>query len=205
MDGLLIYGCNAGHLDYEHDNVAYEGWSDDEEGQFKDVANDIGVGLRFIKNKDQLIDYINNKNNKTRHLDRITSFVVFSHGLANNNGTISLGYNYNSNYNKDLNIDKDDINNSIYATAFSNPTSIFYSCNIGTSKENSFAQAWVNKFGGTTKAFSGKSSFENINGSAIAHPLIWFSRKLHGFSYYGSANYPEASEGAEFITFCPKN
>ncbi len=172
----------------------------------KIVAKDIGVGIKFIGNKGTLIDYINNKykgNEKTRYLDRITNFVVFSHGLPKDGGVIALCYNYNQDYNKSLNLDKNDIINSIYATAFNNPISVFYSCNTGTSGDSSFAQTWVNKFKGVTYAFSGKSNYEKINQSGF-HPFIKASRYLHGFSYYGSVDYPVAGDGASFLTFFSK-
>ena len=186
--------------------IASSGWDYEEKRQFEDVASDIGVGIKFIGNKNTLIDYINNKyeaNKKTRHLDRITNFVVFSHGFLIDSGVVSLGYNYiDDNYNTSLDIYKSDIINSIYATAFNNPISYFYSCNTGTAGDNSFAQTWVNKFKGVTYAFSGKSDYGSIGNGF--HPLDVLSRKLHNFSYYGSANYPVADVGASFLAFLPK-
>jgi len=47
------------------------------------------------------------------------------------------------------------------------------------------------KFGGTVWAYVGKSDYGRIwEGQSI---YIRISRFLHGFSYYGSANYPVAS------------
>ena len=185
--------------------IANSGWDYEDECQFREVAEDIGVGITFIGNKNTLIDYINNKykgNEKTRHLDRITNFVVFSHGLAKEDGVISLGYNGNLVYDTNFDIDKNDIVSSIYATAFNNPLSFFYSCNTGTSGESSFAQAWVNKFKGVTWAFKGKSNYENIG--AGVHPFDTLSRKWNDFSHYGSANYPTADNNASLLAFIPK-
>ena len=80
---------------------------------------------------------------------------------------------------------------SLWKTAFDNPNSYFGSCNLATNGNKSFAKAWVDKFGGTAWAFYGKSTYKDIDKGL--HPAISLSRKQHGFSYYGSANYPIAA------------
>ena len=176
--------------------IANEGWTDSDREKFSEVAENIGVSIKYITDKQELFDYINSKDDNTRYKDKIKKFVVFSHGLATNGGTISLGYNYSSEYNTSLNIDKNDIKKYLWATAFDNPNTALYSCNLATAGNDSFAQEWVNKFGGKTWAFVNRSEYSNIN--IGFHPAIVASRKLHGFSYYGSAHYPTLGNNATF-------
>jgi RHS repeat-associated protein len=169
--------------------ITADGWSGEEKQRFYDVANEIGVGIHWTENKDDFINYINNKSDGNRASDKIHKFVVFSHGYdlehgGGEHGTMVLG--------ADINITVDDINNRLWASAFDNPNTALYSCSLGTYGDNSFAQAWVNKFGGQTWAFIGKSYYGDINQPTAAHPAIWASRQLHGFSYWGSAHYPIA-------------
>ena len=181
--------------------IANEGWSSDDRSKFTKVAQDIGANLIYIDHKDEMIEYINNKTDNSRDSDKIKKFVVFSHGLQDNNGTISLGYNYDDKYNKNLNFSKSDIA-KLSSTSFDNPNSAFYSCNLGTSGKSSFAQAWSNKVNGNTWAFVKKSSFTGINSGF--HPFMSISRKKHGFSYYGSVSYPSPGNGASFVLFTPQ-
>ena len=52
------------------------------------------------------------------------------------------------------------IDASFLNTAFSDDIkSNFYSCNLGTEMEESFAQYWVNHVGGVTTAYSGRSDY----------------------------------------------
>lgn len=187
--------------------IAREGWTGEDIAKFNKVVTEISdyysasVSLMMIDDKEQLIDYINNKNGSDRADDRITKFVVFSHGLTD--GTISLGFNY-STYNNKLDIKVSDITTNKIKTydAFDNPNSCFYSCNTGTSGNSSFAQAWVNITGGKVWAFVGKSDYEQINkGQGLD---IWTSRKLNNFSLLGSANYPIAGQSAYMTTFVKK-
>ena len=84
--------------------------------------------------------------------------------------------------------------------AFKNPESLFYSCNTGTSENGTnFAHSWVQRFGGTTKAFVGSSYYANIDQDA--DPISKASRYLNGFSYSGSEHYPTGYEDAKFKTF----
>ena len=75
----------------------------------REVAENIGVSIKYITDKQELFDYINSKDDNTRYKDKIKRNLLYSHGLATNGGTISLGYNYSSEYNTSLNIDKNDI------------------------------------------------------------------------------------------------
>lgn len=102
---------------------------------------DANVTLKMISAKDELIDYINYKNgDDSRKNDKIKKFTLFSHGFPN--GTVSLGYNYEKQYNTNLDITKSDIQ-SLFKSTFDNPNSTFYSCNTGTGGSNNFAQDWV--------------------------------------------------------------
>lgn len=121
---------------------------------------------------------------KLLNRDRITTFDLFSHGLK---GKIALGYGQKNS--ADFEFATEDIKD-IINDSFDNAESYFYSCNTGTG-ENSFAQNWANKVGGTTHAFVGKSDYAHINeGSSLA---IKFARFINGgVSYLGSSNYPIA-------------
>lgn len=67
---------------------------------------------------------------------------------------------------------------------FSNTSSIFYSCNTGTGGSGSFAQVWVNKTGGTTKAAVGRTDYAKISSGGFWNldiALGWkIARKLEG-------------------------
>ena len=188
--------------------IANEGWTFDEMCNFKYVADEIiGCSLIFINDKEKLFDYINTKGDNSRYKDPIHAISVFSHGFENDGGTIALGYNYDDlNYNKNLNINSDDIKNSIYKTAFDNPDSWFGCCNLGNNTKDSFAQNWVNKFKGRTWAFNGKSDYAKIVGrfdvkEKNARKQRGYANIVFGFSCIGSANYPVADKGAKFHEF----
>ncbi len=105
--------------------------------------------------------------------------------MSNDGRIIYLGFGSNTS----IPITIDDIYR-INPYAFENPNSAFYSCNTGTYKNDSLTQKWVNQVGGRTWAFVGKSDYANINQPSYKHLAIVASRKIHGFSYYGSVNYP---------------
>ena len=174
--------------------VADEGWSKADKKRFQllvDILNsstDANVTLKMISYKDELIDYINYKNgNDSRANDKIKEFTLFSHGFPD--GTVSLGYNYEKQYNTNLDITKSDTLR-IFESAFDNPNSAFYSCNTGTGGSNSFAQDWVDQVGGRTWAFVGKSNYTFINAGENWKSKL--SRWNYGFSFHGSVNYPVA-------------
>ncbi len=162
--------------------------------------NDIDVRLAYFSKSDNLINYINNKyEGEDRNADKITKFVVFSHGFAN--GTLSLGYNYDSDYNKNLNFSIDQLD-SINENAFNSPNSMFYSCNTGTNVNgewgNNFAQKWVNRVSGQTWAWN-TTTFYDI----YKDGTFWQKRyvDMNLFIKEGATNYPVGSNGVEAIRF----
>ena len=116
-----------------------------------------------------------------------------------------------------MDFSKSDIN-KINSNAFDNPISWFYSCNTGTG-DSSFAKAWVNRVGGTTWAYSGKSEYTYMMypreyftfGAKVNRALggkwadyqkgVAILRKSFGFSFAGSVRYPEAADGATLLKF----
>lgn len=188
--------------------IADAGWTDGDWAAFNLAVKDLNVNVVKVGNKDDLIDYVNNKNGgDSRNNDQITKFTVFSHGWQ---GTMSLGYKYTSGYNKELNFNVSDIN-SISHSAFNNPASWFGSCNLGTGGKNSFGQAWVNRVGGTTWAFEGKTDYTYIvypKGYVGWQPWWWGTRysilkarKEYGFIMTGSYRYPIAGKDAKEVKF----
>ena len=183
--------------------IADSGWLDSDKKKFQEAIDLFSefhsnkINIKYITDAEQLIDYINYKDGDNRMYDKIKKFVVFSHGFES--GTLSLGFNY-GNYNEDLNLYLSDITTDKIKTydAFENPNSMFYSCNTGTGV-NSFAQHWVNITGGKTWAYQGKTEYSYINNNQVWTIIV--SRQLHGFSYYGSQNYPTASSTAFLRTF----
>jgi RHS repeat-associated protein len=183
--------------------IADAGWSAKEKKEFQGWADYRGFGIKFVDNKQQVFDYINNKDGNGRSKDPVTAFSVFSHGFASNDGVVSLGYNYTRNYNKNLDICKSDIFDMIETSSFRSPTSKFYSCNTGTSGNGSFAQAWVNKFGGVTTAFVGQSYYGNINvvGPFFEKLAKKIDRIVFGYTPSGSFDYPVAGDNASSQIF----
>ena len=68
-----------------------------------DVADNFNVDIRYIKETNQLIDYVNNKTERKfmgfdmgekRDDDKITRMSFYSHGMYT--GTIDLAYKYTS-------------------------------------------------------------------------------------------------------------
>lgn len=190
--------------------IADHGWSDLNRSEFEKTANRKNVESVFVSNKDELINYINNKDkdvsgmniSSSRSNDPITNISVFSHGLARDNEVISLGYVYTGNYPTNLDISVGDLNN-INAHAFSNPNSSFYSCNTGTAGQESFAQEWVNMVGGITTAFYGKSDYTNCaDTSFFASIARNFIELIYGVSAYGgNTTLPVAGTDATQLTF----
>jgi hypothetical protein len=113
-----------------------------------------------------LNDYINKGLDNSRANDPITYFRVFSHGYE---GSIEFGHGYYA----DGSLEKaklswtiDMLNHSKFGvnpSAFAKTDSIFYSCNTGTGGAASFAQAWSNITGGSTKAAIGQTTYKYIN------------------------------------------
>ncbi len=184
--------------------IADVGWTEGDKNKFEKVAKDIGIGLQYISNKDELIGYINNKYSGTddiRSKDLITKVAVFAHGVP---GKLMLGFDYQDEH-SEFSIGLSDLTTDTIKTfdAFSNPNTMFYSCNSGTDVGgtwgNNFAQKWVNITGGKAWGFVGKSDYSKMSlNEKFAYKV---SRNLHGFSFYGSANYPEPSSNAYINSF----
>lgn len=165
----------------------------------------LDVNIQFITDKDELFDYLNNKGGDAneREEDKITDISVFSHGLSANNGTISLGYNYSGGYNKDLDIGIDDINEIKSESFAEDLNSNFYSCNLGTAGEDSFAQKWVDEFGGITMAFKGKTDYAKVPDNSWSVKIVRkLTQMLLGVSVYGGCpHFPIAGIDAEQLFF----
>ena len=169
--------------------ITADGWSEAQKKLFYEVAAEIGVGIHWTTDKDDFINYINNKSDGNRASDKIRKFVTFSHGYdfehtgwTDDRGVLELGAG--------ISISVDDINNRLWASAFDNPNTWFGSCNLGTAGDRSFAQAWANKFGGTTWAFAGKSNYAHINKNNNLDSK--WQHKMGNFYFGGSVSYPSA-------------
>ena len=198
--------------------VSNTGWTNSDINAIQRIASIENVNVYFINNKSDLINYINDKTTPkeipklaapgnairpndikyTRNEDLITKFSVFSHGFVMDGGVIPLGYDYNDkNYNESLNLTINDIN-SINSGAFNTPQTNFYSCNTGTAGKDSFAQYWVNRVGGSTYAFNGKSLYTHVPDNSLMKKAL---RILTIDVIGGSPTLPIGSEGAELILF----
>lgn len=209
---------------YPEENIAWcianEGWTEEDWDNFAKVVADLNVSIVVINSKQDLINYINCKNTlgivsdengnpvNYRTGDEITKFVVFSHGLGD--GTLSLGYNYKSDYNTELDMKISDIS-LISSDAFNNPSSWFYSCNTATYGENSFLKHWYDKVGGFAGGYIGYTSYYDIMGLQgynrwnkewrEYYDSIKQLRKEYGFCATGAINYPTGDEDARQVTY----
>ncbi|MDR1689644.1 MAG: RHS repeat-associated core domain-containing protein [Clostridiales bacterium] len=194
--------------------IAKAGWTDDDFKNFSKAADRENVEVIGFDDVDELISYINDGSFNNRLDDPITNFVVFSHGLANDNGIVSFGYNYTSSYNQNLNMDTSDIS-KIRSSAFSdNSLTRFYSCNTGTSMDNSFAQVWANTTGSETIGAVGKTEYTYINKSGfwdfLADQVYKISRSIVTGSEdpwvypFQSYELPEVDRSAYWVTFKPQ-
>ena len=150
---------------------------------------------------------LNSKNvsDTERMRDKITEISFFSHGLSANRGTITLGYDYSEEYNRDL-----DINNisEINSESFEeNLNSNFHSCNIGTVRDGSFAQKWVNEFGGITTAFKWKTDYAKVPDNSLVVKIVRkITQMILGVSVLGGdSDFPIAGEAAEQVIFIGNN
>ena len=132
--------------------------------------------------------------------DPIKKFSLFSHGTTADNGTVSLGFGFSNS--KDLELKVNDIY-KMNENAFNNPDSSFASCNTATAGSESFAQKWVNRFGGTTWAYIGQSDYVHIN-DGNSFDSEWSHVILHTFYWGGSNNLPIPGDGAQHVTLTPQ-
>ena len=152
--------------------IADEGWTDADKESFSTAVNGLGVNIQYINDADQLTSYINTGSisadnidtvSQERMNDQITYMSVFSHGL--NNGDISLGYNYLSNYNTSLNIDTNTVsqwNNMAFASKSPSVDSAIklFSCRSFKGEEDSLGAFIAAQTGLDTYGYSGKSEYE---------------------------------------------
>ena len=185
--------------------ISKTGYSNKDIEKFRSVAKKINVKLVLIDNANELYNYINsksitsNKLSSTRKIDLISEFTLFSHGLP---GVVSLGYNQ-GNKTKSLEMTTSGLQSKMDKKAFASfQYSTFYSCNAGTYPKtpyNSFAQAWANVAGGTTKAAYGTTYYGDINkNQSLINRARW---KIDGFYRNGSKNYPVLSSGVKWGYF----
>ena len=162
-------------------NAGGEGYTSSDIANFQETASKLGVGIQIVNNKQEIIDYINNKDGGvTRAEDRITNMTFFSHGQSSiysetDENQLAFGYGVEDLNNEDVkntNFTQSDIA-SLDSGAFCNTRTVFYSCNAGTKDEegNSFAQTWSNKTGGV--------SYGIENGRTYYGVINW------GCSYFG--------------------
>ena len=163
--------------------IADNGWSELNKRELEKTAESLDVNIQFITDKDELFDYLNNKGGDAneREEDKITDISVFSHGLSANNGINEIK---SESFAEDLN-------------------SNFYSCNLGTAGEDSFAQKWVDKFGGITTAFKGKTDYAKVPDNSWSVKIVRkLTQMLLGVSVYGGCpHFPIAGIDAEQLFF----
>lgn len=177
--------------------VFNQGYSEKDIENFKKIAKEQGINFIAINTKYEFINYLNcgNVNFSTSSIrqssSRITDIYFFAHGYVNE---LAFGHGGDLSLNFTLN----DIT-KFMPNAFNNQSSIFYSCNTATSKNNkSFAEIWFNKFGGSATAFVGKTWYSDINTGNLlqeAWRQLYLNRE-YGFNPFGSINYPIADKGA---------
>ena len=179
--------------------IADAGWTEEQKNDFIAAVHPTRVNVQFIQNKDQLIQYINNKNviggENFREDDKITGITVFSHGYGTDGGSIELGHDSGSN--ADFSFKASDINR-LDSNAFDNPRSAFYSC-YSAAGDYSFAQRWVDKTGGKSWGFDGKSNYATINNGNCLESK--WAHLIGTFYWGGSRNYPSLGKNAVTKSF----
>lgn len=158
--------------------VVEAGYKPEDLVNFAATADKLGVNYVGISDKEQMIDYINNKDSETiRAEDQITYMSFFSHGQCpiysgSTENQLSFAHNIKAIEEKEaakINFTQSDIA-SLDAEAFNNTVTYFYSCNAGTKDEDgmSFAQVWTNKTGGVSRGIeNGRTLYSMINYAAI--------------------------------------
>lgn len=183
INDLIAEGVPADEITWM---VIDAGYSPTDLANFQDTADKLGVNFVSISDKEQMIDYINNKDSGTvRADDPITYMSFFAHGQCpkysgSDENQLSFAYNI-----QDLDIDASDINftqsdiERLNSDAFYYTYTEFFSCNAGTIDDNngmSFAQAWSNKTGGISYGIeNGRTLYAAIN-----HAASW--------GFYGGSN-----------------
>ena len=161
--------------------VVEAGYKPEDLVNFAATADKLGINYVGISNKEQMIDYINNKDSETaRAEDQITYMSFFSHGQSQKYSRIEenqLAFAYGiedleETEVADINFTQSDIE-KLNSESFNNAHTYFFSCNAGTKDRNgmSFAQEWTNKTGGRSYGIqNGRTLYSVIN---IAAPWVF--------------------------------
>lgn len=190
--------------------VTTSGYSEKDIEGIKEVAEEKHVNLMFIDNADTIIDYMNTGKDsngnviENRVISKVSDISIFSHGLRDDGGTLSLDYHSNAELrNADLNIINKELQDyNINKNCFSDTYTYFASCNAGTVQNGrSFASEWVAKVGGEAQAIcdptpednrGGQTSYEFINNINLGWRLSDSIRRnvlKESFSKEGCSNY----------------
>ncbi|MBP3457578.1 MAG: hypothetical protein J6K58_00020, partial [Lachnospiraceae bacterium] len=154
--------------------VVEAGYTQSDLNNFKNTAAKLGVNYVEISDKEQMKDYINNKDSENiRAEDPITYMSFFAHGQCpkysgSAENQLSFAYDIAGVDQDSINFTQSDIER-LNAEAFCNTTTLFYSCNSGTKDDDgmSFAQAWSNKTGGLSLGIeNGRTFYGMINVAA---------------------------------------
>jgi RHS repeat-associated protein len=174
----------------------------------QEYANSYGFGVIYFSDVGQLNNYIDNGSDFKRVDDPITKFRVFSHGYK---GSVEFGHGLGlSDTDKEKFSWTIDKISQLSPNAFEKTNSIFYSCNAGTTvNETSFAQEWSNIAGGNTKAAIGQTAYSRINVFVWWRLNSWIAYKLlrdaaGGYSVpYPAFSTPGLGSGSTWKTFKP--
>ena len=160
--------------------VVEAGYKPEDLVNFAATADKLGINYVGISNKEQMIDYINNKDSETaRAEDQITYMSFFSHGQCpiysgSTENQLSFAYGIKNLDEEgitetDINFTQSDIE-KLNSESFNNTLTLFFSCNAGTKDRNgmSFAQEWTNKTGGKSYGIeNGRTLYSMINVAAV--------------------------------------
>lgn len=167
--------------------ISTHGYTEKEIKNFQKTAEKNGVNIVLFDDKDTLITYMNEGEEKNRKDDKITLVANFSHGGTGEKGGLWLAYGQDEEIRDATDITKEDIE-KFNKEAFDNPVSLFYSCNTGTGGDESFAQEWVNQVGGVAQAAVGLTSYYDVNKDRDFWDKVG---KQFGGSYYETGSlYP---------------
>lgn len=171
INDLMAEGVPADDITWM---VVEAGYKPEDLANFEDTAEKLGVNYIGISDKEQMIDYINNKDGTTiRAEDQITYMSFFAHGQCpkysgSTENQLSFAYHIEDVDETKIDFTQSDIER-LDSEAFNNTVIKFYSCNAGTKDDNgmSFAQAWSNKTGGLSYGIeNGRTLYAAINHAA---------------------------------------
>lgn len=191
--------------------IADNGWSDLNKSEFEKAAEHKNVNLIFVEDKSELINYLNYKSgeetsNMLRSEDKISNISFFSHGLSQDNGIISLGFNYENDRNMELDIGISDLSQIGQEIFTDDVVSYLYSCNSGTAGNESIGQEWANLSGGKTYAFHGKSDYAGCSDKSLYAKIIRniYETFFKVSAFGGNTSLPVAGQNSYQVEFCPE-